>query len=132
MKSIIQTINNLPNLMLLKPANQEQINDAELQLGVSFASEYKEYLTSFGAVLADGIELAGIAKSEHRNVVYLTKREWELNSNIPHSMYVVEDTGVDGIVVWQDTKGLIYQSKPNTEAKEIANSLVDYILSRTN
>ena len=118
--------------MLLKPANQEQINDAELQLGVSFASEYKEYLTSFGAVLADGIELAGIAKSEHRNVVYLTKREWELNSNIPHSMYVVEDTGVDGIVVWQDTKGLIYQSKPNTEAKEIANSLVDYILSRTN
>lgn len=130
MTKIIQVINSLSDLLPLKPATAIQITDAELQLRVSFASEYKEYLASFGAIIADGIELSGIAKSEHRNVVSLTKKEWELNPKIPHTMYVVENTYVDGIIIWQDTSGSIYQSTPGTEAKQIAVSLVDYISTR--
>lgn len=95
-----------------------------------FLAEYKEYLASFGAIMADGIELSGIAKSEHRNVVSLTKKEWELNSKVPHTMYVIENTCVDGIIIWQDTNGLIYQSSPASEPRQIAPSLADYISSR--
>jgi hypothetical protein len=131
MTKIIQVINSLSDLLPLKPATAIQITDAELQLRVSFASEYKEYLASFGAIMADGIELSGIAKSELRNVVSLTKREWELNPKVPHTMYVVENTCVDGIIIWQDTNGAIYQSTPNVEPKQIAISLSDYISSRT-
>ena len=80
--------------------------------------------------MADGIELSGIAKSEHRNVVYLTKQEWGLNPKVPHTMYVVENTCIDGIIIWQDTKGLIYQTLPNTEPKKIADSLSAYITGR--
>lgn len=130
MTKIIQVINSLSDLLPLKPATAIQITDAELQLRVSFASEYKEYLASFGAIMADGIELSGIAKSEHRNVVSLTKKEWELNPKIPHTMYVVENTCVDGIIIWQDRHGIIYQSTPGTEVKQIAASLADYILKR--
>lgn len=131
MENIIQVVKSLPDLLPLKPATAIQIAEAELQLGVSFADEYKEYLASFGAIIADGIELSGIANSEYRNVVSLTKKEWELNPKMPRTMYVVENTCVDGIIIWQDINGVIYQSSPVTEPKQIAASLADYILNRT-
>ena len=107
MENIIQVVKSLPDLLPLKPATAIQIAEAELQLGVSFADEYKEYLASFGAIIADGIELSGIANSEYRNVVSLTKKEWELNPKMPRTMYVVENTCVDGIIIWQDINGVI-------------------------
>ena len=130
MAKIIQVINSLSELLPLKPATAIQIADAELQLRVSFADEYKEYLAAYGAIMAEGIELSGIAKSEYRNVISLTKKEWELNPKVPHNMYVVENTCVDGIIIWQDTNGSIYQSTPSAEPKQIAISLADYISKR--
>lgn len=130
MTKIVNTIQVLPNLLPLKAASKTDIVDAELQLRVSFSDEYKEYLSVFGAIIADGIELTGIAKSEHRNVVSVTKQEWELNTNIPHTMYVVESAGVDGIIIWQDAHGVIYQSSPGSNPKKIAESLNDYIVER--
>ena len=118
-------------MLPLTPASGTQITDAELQLRVSFADEYKDYLSAFGAIIADGIELTGIAKSEYRNVVELTKKEWELNPRVPHTMYVVENTCIDGIIIWQDTNGTVYQTSPNTDPKKIAQSLEEYILNRT-
>ena len=129
MNNIINVINSLPDLLVLKPATNIQIKDAEIQLRVSFADEYKKYLSEFGAIIADGIELSGISKSEYRNVVYITKKERELNPKVPNTMYVVEDTHIDGIIIWQDTNGLIYETTPATSPKQIANSLADYILS---
>jgi len=130
-KNIIDVINSLPDLLSLKAATPMQITDAELQLRVSFSNEYKEYLSTFGAIMADGIELSGIAKSEHRSVVSLTKKEWELNPKVPHTMYVIENTCVDGIIIWQDKSGLIYQSNPNSKPQKIAASLTEYIIKRT-
>ena len=100
MKNIIDVVNGLSDLIALKPATEKQISDAENQLGLKFANEYKEYLAKFGAIMADGIELSGIAKSEHRNVVSLTQQEWGLNPIVPHNMYVVENVGFDGIIIW--------------------------------
>lgn len=127
MATITKTIQSLPKLITLKAASSTEITDAELQLRIKFSEEYKTYLSSFGAILADGIELTGISKSAHRNVVSVTKQEWSLNSSVPHTMYVVEATGVDGIIIWQNSCGLIYQSMPNTEPKQIASSLNEYI-----
>lgn len=127
MKKIIDLINSLPEMLPLKPATEVQITDAELQLRVRFADEYKEYLKAFGAIIADGIELTGIAKSEYRNVVFLTKKERELNSKVPNTMYVIENTCVDGIIIWQDTAGIVYQTSPGIEPVKIASSMYEYI-----
>lgn len=127
MNNIVQTIHSLSNLVSLKPASDAQIAEAESLLNINFAKEYKEYLVAYGAIMADGIELTGIAKSEYRNVVAQTRSEWELNAEVPHTMYVIENTHIDGIVIWQDSEGFIYQSTPNTSAIKIANSLVEYI-----
>lgn len=131
MHTIIKTIKELPDLLALKAASKTEITDAELQLRVTFADEYKEYLLVYGAILATGIELTGITKSEYRNVVSCTKQEWGLNPLVPRSMYVVENAGIDGIIIWQDGAGTIYETSPNIAPKQIANSLEEYIVSQT-
>jgi hypothetical protein len=127
MSNIITTIKALPDLLSLIPASEVEISDAEIQLCLRFSDEYKAYLAEFGAILADGVELTGIAKSKRRHVVDVTKREKELNTKIPHSLYVVEHTEIDGIVIWQDSQGTIYQSAMNSEPVKIAHSLTQYL-----
>lgn len=130
-KSIIEVINSIDKLKTFKPASSEDIASAENELGIKFASDYKEYLSKFGAVIGDGIELTGIAKSAHRDVVKVTKECWDLNDKVPHNMYVIEDSGIDGIVIWQDKSGKVYQSEPSSKPKKIASSLSDYINSHS-
>ena len=130
MTKIVDLMKSLPDMLPMKPATEAQITDAELQLRVRFSEEYKEYLRAFGAVIADGIELTGIAKSEHRSVVSLTKKERELNSKVPNTMYVIENTCVDGIIIWQNTEGTVYQTLPETSPTKIASSLYEYIMTR--
>ena len=125
--NIVEIINSLIDLLPLKPAADTQITEAEIQLRLNFADEYKIYLKTFGAIMANGIELTGIAKSKYRNVVLVTQEERILNPKVPNSMYVVENTCVDGIVIWQDSEGYIYKTQPNLEPKKIADSLVEYI-----
>lgn len=132
MKNIVNVVKSLPKLLALKPATNIQITDAEIQLRLGFSDEYKEYLLNFGAIMAEGIELTGIAKSEHRNVVAQTKKEWSLNPKVLHNMYVIENTCIDGIIIWQDQNGTIYQTSPNSEPKKIADSLCAYLTSRAN
>lgn len=129
MTNIIKTIEELPDLLAFTPASNIEISNAELQLCLHFAEEYKTYLSEFGAVIADGIELMGIAKSEHRNVVIVTKQEWELNLQVPHNLYVVQNMGVDGIIIWQDGSGAVYQTTPNNKPLKIAESLEGYLKS---
>ena len=131
MAHIVDLINSLPDMLPLKPATETQISDAELQLRVQFSDEYSDYLAAFGAIMADGIELTGITKAEYRNVVSVTKKERELNPNVPNTMYVIENTGVDGIIVWQDSTGTVYQTTPDSKPIEIAASLEKYILEHT-
>lgn len=129
MSQIIDIINNLDNLLPLKPASLDDVENVEIELALPLAEEYKEYLLKFGAIMADDVELTGIAKSKNRDIVQVTKREWEANSKINHKLYVVENLGIDGIIIWQDSSGKIYESRPNHGATQIADSLAEYLKS---
>lgn len=61
------------------------------------------------------------------DVVCNTREERELNSFVPDDWYVVENAGIDGIIIWQDKTGRIYQSMPNGQKEYIANSLAEYL-----
>lgn len=130
MASIKEVIDNLNGLIALKPATCESIKFAEEELKLSFSEEYKLYLESYGAIIAEGVELTGIAKSEHRSVVKVTSLNWELNKQVPKNMYVIEDTHVDGIVIWQDESGVIYKTMPNNEPQKINESLADFLSNK--
>ena len=130
MKSIVETIQSLPNMISFKPATNREIMNAEIELRVSFAEEYKSYLLAFGAIVATGIELTGIAKAKHRDVILVTKQEWDMNVNVPHTMYVIENTGIDGIIIWQSSEGKIYRTTTGSQPVQIAESMNEYITGR--
>lgn len=130
MSKIIEVINNLDNLLALKSATMDDVENVEIELALPLAEEYKEYLLKFGAIIADNVELTGIAKSKNRDVVQVTKREWAANNKISHKLYVVENIGIDGIIVWQDSSGKVYESRPNHGATQIADSLAEYLKSK--
>ena len=130
MKTIVEVVKELPKMACVGRTNEEAIAAAEEQLHIRFADEYHMYLAEFGAASAKRLELTGIISVEYCNVISSTKAAWELNPQVPHTMYVVENTYIDGVYVWQDTSGVIYQTTPKTEPKQIASSLVEYILER--
>jgi hypothetical protein len=110
-----------------KPASQIEISDAEIQLCLFFADEYKTYLAEFGEVSAYGLELTGIIDTDYLNVVSATKEKKVMYPKVPRNFYVIEDTTIDGIVIWQDTNGYIYKTTPNREPVKIADSLAAYL-----
>lgn len=130
MKDIIKTIQSIPNMLSLKAATTAEITNAEIELRIRFSDEYKKYLLAFGAIIADGIELTGIANSKHRDVVSVTKQEWNLNNNVPHTMYVIENAAISSIIIWQSSEGKIFKTTPNSKPTVIAESLYEYLRER--
>ena len=41
--------------------------------------------------------------------------------------YVLEQANIDGIVLWQDKEGNVYQTMPSSVPKKICGSLAEYI-----
>lgn len=129
MSSLLKTLAEKKGFLAKQAATAEMIEEAELKLGCRFSEEYKEYLSEFGEVKYYGHELTGILSSKRLHVVDVTLEERELNPSVPENLYVVEQAGIDGIVVWQSSTGEIYSTAPNGQPKKIAKSLNEYINS---
>lgn len=126
--NIIEVIRKQMNLVCSVPASDEEISNSEYKLGLSFATEYRNYVAEFGFVSFSGHELTGICKHKRLDVVAVTTEEWYKNPLIKNTMYVIEKTNMDGIIIWQDATGAIYQSSFGAQPIKICNSLVEYIL----
>lgn len=127
MNDIIKTIKELPELRYSGPVDEGTIYKTEKDLGLVFAEEYKKYLLNFGFAYCDVIAISGIIYDEEFNVVDLTKKFKSIYKNIPSDFYVIEDVGVDGLVIWQDSLGVIYQSIPNHDPVKIFDNLSDFL-----
>lgn len=124
---IIETIEGLKNMRCLRPASEARIAAAEQALGVTFARDYREYVSWYGAICARGVELTGVTDSKRLNVADVTRQERELNPRLPRNMYVVENLGIDGILILQDSTGRIFSVASNQEPKFVAKSLSEYL-----
>lgn len=126
MAQFVNTLRKFEDFMQLGGVSNDEIKKAEERLGVRFAEEYKEYLRECGAATADGHEYTGICKAKRLDVVLVTEKERSAELEISDSAYVVEQTHMDGIVIWQTTDEAIYQSHENS-FKKINNSLAEYV-----
>lgn len=127
MSALTQKMASLKSFRSRTPATKEQIKCAEDTLGLTFAKEYFEYLTEFGCASFYGHELTGICKSARLDVVQVTTKLRNLNKDILCDWYVIEETNIDGISVWQDSKGNVYTKAPNVAYKIIAKSFSEYL-----
>ena len=124
---IRRALHGMHDFQALSGASQEKIEEAEQALNLSFSDEYREYVSAFGAAVANGHELTGVCASLRLNVVDVTLSERLVNPAAPMNWYVVEQANIDGIVIWQARTGEIWQTMPNAQPIKLCDSLVDYI-----
>lgn len=125
--SIVDYIKNQAGFVSMQGATKEQVAEAEDALKVKFAKDYKEYVLNMGAAAFVGHELTGICNSPRLNVVNVTTRVKEVNETVEPNLYVLEETHVDGIIIWQSASGNIYKTSPNIKAVKIADSIIAYL-----
>lgn len=128
MDKLISRIEQLQGLRFAGGVSSEDISDAETLLNLTFAEDYKLYLSKFGQIEAEGIELSGLSNKRLTSVVVLTQDERKMLS-IPPKHYVIENVGIDGLIYSQDATGAIYQLLPNRPIVKVADSLLQYIES---
>jgi len=127
-----EAIKLMPDYIGSNGRSEEEIEQAEMALRVSFAKDYRLYLEEIGLACFDGHELTGLTNTARLNVIDVTKEYREELGNMVSSWYVVEEVGLDGIVIWQSFDGAVYATIPNSKAIKIADSLFEYIFRNTN
>ena len=126
MNDIATKMQRKESFYALNGASDKNIQNAEITLGLQFAQDYREYVAAFGAASFAGHELTGICKSDRLNVVPVTLEERN-NTAVPSDWYVLEQANIDGIVLWQDRSGTIYQTAPHIKPRKLCRSLAEYI-----
>lgn len=106
-------IDILPEMSFIGSVEDAKIQDAEKELGVTFADDFVEYTRHYGAVSSDGMEWLGVVNSKRLSVVDRTNLYRNLYPSFPTNMYIVEELGIDGAVVIQDSKGNLYYYSPH-------------------
>lgn len=127
MCSLVKKIKSSPDALFGKGVSAEEIAKAEEKLQLKFAKEYCDYLSAFTVVAIDGRELTGLSNSKRVNVVAVTESQRKLNQDAPANLYVVEEANIDGIVVWQNESGMVYQTAPGAKMIKVADSLESYL-----
>lgn len=125
--SLVEKLKNCEDALLGKGVTNELIEKAEKNLNTIFSKEYKEYLEKYGVAAVDGHELTGLCKIERVNVINVTEEQRKYNSGIDRSWYVIEETHIDGIVIWQDPDGRVYQTSLNGKEEMIADSIEHFL-----
>ncbi len=127
MSKIIDVFESKANLLVGDGVSEKEIIEAEKVLKLSFSDEYRDYLRKYAVAAYNGHELTGITKSPRVNVVDVTLNERKNNPDIPAELYVIEQTDVEEIVIWQSGNGQVFCSSPNQGLTQLCNSLADYI-----
>lgn len=127
MGDIIEVLSKLEDFSFVKGVSENDIAKAEENLGVQFAPDYKQYLAEYGLASADGHELTGIVKSPRLNVVDVTIKLRKKFKNVPVDAYVLEEVGIDKLVIFQISDGSIYKATPESQFIKVADSLSEYL-----
>lgn len=108
MSNIIDKIKKIPNLYHIEGCSNQQIEKAQEALGIKFTEEFKDYVKTFGAISFYGTEWTGLNVEGYLNVVEVTKQEREFNSDFPSDCIVIENQGIDGVLVVMNETGKIF------------------------
>lgn len=126
MGNIVGVLKSTPDYIGSTGRTDDEIRNAEKLVGVEFASDYRCYLKEIGLACFGGHELTGICKPARLNVVDATIALRALYAEA-HAWYVIEETNIDGIVIWQTSTGDIYKTAPGIKARKVFNSLSEYV-----
>lgn len=126
MTLIIEKINKIEKLYHTEGCSFKQIKEAQLELGITFPDEYIDIIKKYGTISFYGTEWTGLNVEGYLNVVSATKQEREINSAFPLDCFVLENQGIDGLIVICNEKGEIF-SIQYSKIEKIYSSISDYL-----
>ena len=127
MSSIVDMMKNKKFFACEQGASLEDIERAEKALGLTFANDFRTYIHECGTASYEGHELTGISKDVNLDVVTATTYNLQKNPNMNMPLYVIEETHIDGIVIWQAPDEKVYRTGMGTKPVKIAENLAEYI-----
>ena len=107
MKTIVDLLRAQPAFISAKAPTAQEVTQAEQSLGVTFAADYRDYVAALGVASYEGHELTGVCPFPRLSVVSVTQQERTANPAIPPAWYVLEQTNIDNLVIWQDASGAV-------------------------
>ena len=110
-------------------ASEELILEAERQLNLKFAEDYKEYLSIYGTISFGSTELTGLNIDSYANVVSVTLKEEQRDKYFPRDSIVLENIGIEGLLILQQKDGEVYEWQ-NGEKGAIFEDLNQYLESK--
>lgn len=129
---IIQALRWKENLLNGDGVEESAVVAAERELDLKFAADYRAYLLKMTIAAYDGHEFTGLSKAIRTNVVAVTKQKWSECSKVPKSWYVIEDTNIDQIVIWQSHDGKVYETVGVSEPVCVADTMVEFVIKKLN
>lgn len=127
MKKFTDIIKEYEDFTAVGGASNEQIKEAEEELGLKFSKEYKEFLKEYGAACANGHEFFGLCESKRLNIIDATLKAKKKNEAISDELYLIEDMGIDKILTWQNEKGELFQTVGRGEPVKLEVKLCEYL-----
>lgn len=128
MNNIITTIESFKRKLFTGSVSSELIVNAENELGISIAPEYKEVLKKYGSLCVKGEEFLGI-DCDNYDLVKATNEARKNDKNFPLDMYVIENTAIDGILIVQNFTCELFSYQPNGKLQNVATCLDEYLQS---
>lgn len=128
MKEVLEQISNKFKIFKGNGASADEVKAAEDQLGVAFPEEYVQYLRECGILSFGAHELFGLGVSGYLNVADVTETERKIGRGIPDGCFVIENLGIDGVLIVMDAAGNVYSIHGDSK-RQIASSFVSYLKS---
>ncbi|WP_051688824.1 SMI1/KNR4 family protein [Butyrivibrio sp. AE2032] len=128
MSKIVDLINSIPNAYTIEGCSEEQISEAEKELGLKFPQEFIDYVKEFGCVDFSAHEFTGLNIEGRLNTVTATKKEISVNPSFPKDCFVFEDLGIEAVLIIVNESGEVFRIQYENIEK-ISDSIFDYISS---
>lgn len=131
MKKLVEKLEK--TAALTKPTTEAEIAQAEQDLHISFSTEYKNYLKSFGVISFESTETYGLGiKTTSYLSLYKALPEMRKENGFPLSAVPLSEIGDGHFYLYDnDTKSVLVWASPNggiMEERKTAN-LEDFLIS---
>lgn len=117
--TLLNAIDSINSKRFACKVSDEIISEAEAQLSVKIAEDYKLILKHYGTLAMKGHEFLGIDSNRY-DAVKATLRLREEDPTFPQDVYVIENMGIDGIFLVQKSNGEIYTYQHNASLQLVS------------
>jgi hypothetical protein len=122
---IIKSLNDSNKIKVGKGVNESDIKNAENKLGIKISKQLKSFYMKYGYLSYKSHDIFGLGIGGSFNVVTTTLNERKMK--LPDKYIVIENIGVDGLLIVSDSNGTIFEWTSNGHEKKIYNNFEKYL-----